>query len=150
LGYGKSKVYGKVKCCNVILSKILFTNNNHFDPSFPFAGGEDRDLCDRINYNGNKIIYSPKIVIDHYHYLNLNKFIKQHYNYGKGAYMFHKLRALRGEPNIKIEPIRFYINLVIFPFKVKSEKASLISFLLLISQVCNGFGYIYQKFKGRT
>jgi GT2 family glycosyltransferase len=83
-----------------------------FTPFPAFAGGEDRDLCDRWLARGHPLRYVPAAVVQHAHALNLRQFWNQHFNYGRGAYHFHRLRARRGQARLRVEPPAFYLRLL--------------------------------------
>jgi GT2 family glycosyltransferase len=117
-----------------------------FDTAFPLAAGEDREFCDRWLHRGYKMTYAPKAQIYHAHHLTLRKFWRQHFNYGRGAFCFHQIRAQRTQDGIKVEPISFYFRLLTFPFsQLTSQPAVLLSGLLFLSQVANIFGFFWQK-----
>ena len=87
-----------------------------FEPTFPKAAGQDRELCDRWLHHGYQMIYAPEVVVFHNHPLTFRRFCRQHFNYGRGAFFFHQLRAQRKETPISIEPFSFYWNLLKHPF----------------------------------
>lgn len=87
-----------------------------FDTSFPLAAGEDREFCDRWLSQGYTMLYASDVQIYHAHHLTLPKFWRQHFNYGRGAFCFHRTRAQRAHNRIKVEPFSFYIKLLTYPF----------------------------------
>lgn len=122
-----------------------------FDTSFPLAAGEDREFCDRWLQRGYAMIYAPEVQIYHAHILTLQKFWRQHFNYGRGAFCFHQIRAERVREGIKIEPFSFYFNLITYPFKhPASQPAVLLSVLMLLSQVANVLGFFSERFSQST
>jgi len=117
-----------------------------FDVTFPLAAGEDREFCDRWLYYGYKMHYAPDVVVRHAHHLQLRTFWKQHSNYGRGAYHFHHSRAHRAVGKIEVEPIKFYWDLLIFPFRQSSSHSALsIVTLLFVSQVANVIGFFRER-----
>jgi glycosyltransferase involved in cell wall biosynthesis len=119
-----------------------------FSTRFPLAAGEDREFCDRWLYQGYPLIYAAEAQISHAHTLTLVKFWRQHFNYGRGAYCFHQIRAQRMHNSIQVEPFRFYFNLLAYPFLKPSSQASiLLSGLLFISQVANVLGFFLEKWQ---
>lgn len=64
-----------------------------FDAEYRLAGGEDRGLCDRWRHSGHAMIYQPSARILHFHELNLWRFLRQHFNYGRGALHYHRTRV---------------------------------------------------------
>lgn len=135
---------------NFTLPSYLFYAVGGFDPSFPRAGGEDREFCARWLNHGYGIIYAPEVLVYHTHSLRLSSFWKQHFNYGRGAFQFHQI--LRGSiPNHSWrEPLPFYLNMVCYPFfQEKGLKKSILSLLLIISQWANMAGFILEGINHR-
>ena len=135
---------------NIALSKEKFYQIGGFDTSFPLAAAEDREFCDRWLYKGSKMIYIPEVIVYHSHKLTLRTFCKQHFNYGRGAFCFHKIRAYRSneqtKEQIKVEPLKFYLNLLRYPFLKKSSQPQiLVAILFLMSQVANIAGFFWEK-----
>jgi GT2 family glycosyltransferase len=112
-----------------------------FDPVFPrFA--EDRDLCDRWLLHGYQMVYAPEVVVDHAHHLTLRSFWLQHFCYGQGAYDFHRARARRRQARVKVEPLSFYLNLLLSPWRQPhASPRPALAALLALSQVANVTGY---------
>lgn len=136
-------------------SQSFFTSNNFtvsleqykklsgFHPAFSRAAGEDREFCDRWLSNGYAMVYAPEIMIYHAHELTLIKFLSLHTNYGRGAYLFHSIRAKRKQANIKPQPLTFYIGLLYYPFSQQSLGQAVMTFgLLVLSQVANVAGFL--------
>lgn len=117
-----------------------------FDTGFRHAGGEDRHFCDYWVARGFKSTYAPDATVYHSHELTLSSFCRQHYVYGRGAFDFHKKRAQRGDGVVKMEPVKFYLDLLCFPFAGKQSSRRLSTTLLLaISQVANAVGYYRER-----
>ena len=126
---------------NLALPAVLFRAIEGFDTNFPYAAGEDRELCDRWLHHGFDMIYAPEVVVRHSHFLRYQSFCRQHFNYGGAALYFHKVRVERGQRRIKLEPLRFYLNLLRYPFlHLQPRQSILIAMLLLLSQVGNAAG----------
>jgi glycosyltransferase involved in cell wall biosynthesis len=131
---------------NFALPAIGFQAIGGFDSTFPLAAGEDRELCDRWLRKGYKMIYAPEVQVYHAHELSLPKFWRQHFNYGRGAFCFHKNRAKQNSEKIKVEALPFYWNLLIYP--LSTQMPPLIALftcgLLFISQVANVAGFFWE------
>ena len=114
-----------------------------FSTTFSRAAAEDRELCDRWLLHGHRLIYAKEVIVYHAHSHSWRSFWKQHFNYGHGAYNFHKVRLLRGQQRIGLEPLTFYLNLLRYPsLKSWSPRAALLTVLLLFSQSANAAGYL--------
>jgi len=66
-----------------------------FDADFRVAS-EDRDLCDRWLDAGRDLRYVPEAVVLHAPHLTLGRFTRQYFNYGRGAFSYHRARRRRG------------------------------------------------------
>ncbi|MGH9627423.1 MAG: glycosyltransferase [Bryobacteraceae bacterium] len=116
-----------------------------FDTTFPLAAGEDRELCDRWVHHGFKFEYAPEALVYHAHYLGMKAFLRQHFNYGRGAYFFHKSRENRGAGPFKVEPLPFYGNLLLYPFRSRSkDRPFATAFLFATSQLATAAGFFRQ------
>lgn len=123
-----------------------------FDTSFPLAAGEDREFCDRWLFHGDRMGYAPDVQIYHAHNLALQTFWRQHFNYGRGAFCFRQVREKRSQnqvapDRIKVEPLRFYFDLVTYPFSRSFQPAIPLTILLFLSQVANVMGFFWARSK---
>lgn len=121
-----------------------------FDEGFPFAGAEDRDLCDRWTNSGGSLLYVRAAVIDHYHDMSLTGFLRQQFRYGSGAVVLSARRAARGF-KLRPEPPTFYFGLLAAPFRSCSAGAALrLSTLLLLAQVANSAGFVVESWRRKV
>lgn len=133
---------------NFALPAEVFGKVGSFDTTFPLAAGEDRELCDRLLYHGHPMHYAAEAQIHHAHWLTLKKFWRQHFNYGRGAFHFHQVRARRLAHKIKVEPWTFYTNLLTYPFSHPPQQPSiLITLLFVLSQVANIAGFFWERYR---
>jgi len=130
---------------NMAISKDQFHKSGGFDMSFPLPAAEDREFCDRYLFSGYKTFYAPDAIVHHAHPLTFRKFLKQHYNYGTGAQKFHRIRAQRNPDVMRIEPIAFYRDLLLYPWNKPIRNKPFLSFLILMSQLANASGYYSAK-----
>jgi len=135
---------------NFALSKAAFDRLGGFDVSFPLAGGEDRDFCRRGVELGIELRHVPDAIIDHYHALDLRSFWRQHFRYGRGAWQYQAKAPLAPGAR-RFEPLRFYADLVLFPFhQAEVEKKLRVCMCLCLSQVANAAGYFAERFGARS
>ena len=80
---------------NIACSRESYQAIGGFDQSFPRAGAEDRDFCDRWRAAGMPLIWRPAASIEHFHPQTLASFLDLHYRYGRGAWTYHSKRRLR-------------------------------------------------------
>ncbi|MBD2256137.1 glycosyltransferase [Pseudanabaena sp. FACHB-2040] len=136
---------------NIAVAKELFLALGGFDPSFPNAAGEDRELCDRWLQAGYLMKFVPTAQIQHAHHLSLRSFWKQHFYYGRGAFYFHQVRAKRQAAPIRVEPLNFYSDLLTFPLQRSCAYPWYsISILLLLSQVAVVVGFFWEQLAQRS
>lgn len=130
---------------NFAMPRAIFQKIGGFDVSFPLAAGEDREFCDRWQYHGYPMRYLPDMQVKHAHTLTFQSFWKQHFNYGRGAYCFHKIHGKRTNKGIKVEPFEFYLGLLSYPFSHSLSTTRIpLSLLLFISQVANTSGFFFE------
>ena len=132
---------------NMALSAERFRTIGGFDCTYTRAAAEDRELCDRWQYHGHHMTYVPEAVVYHAHELTFRTFWRQHFGYGRGAYQFHRARALRRQARIKIEPPSFYTNLARYPWRgSQTHRPVLLACLLVLSQSANAAGFFWEMF----
>jgi GT2 family glycosyltransferase len=114
---------------------------------FPLAGGEDRDLCDRWRHAGHRLTYIPTAVVRHAHDLTFTTFCRQHFSYGRGAWVYQRVRAERDSGRLR-DDLTFHIQL---PRLLGRPLASLprrqvpaVVILLAVWQVANAVGFFYE------
>lgn len=130
---------------NLALAKDRFQKVGGFDPKFGLAGGEDREFCIRWLSRGYSLIYAPEVLVHHAHPLNLLTFWGQHFNYGRGAFQFHRARRNYSAGGFWLEPFHFYWNLLRHPFAEKpTREAILLTSLLFLSQLANALGFFQE------
>lgn len=124
---------------NLALSRRAFQAVNGFDEAMRFA--EDRDFCARLVDAGFALCYVPDARVFHYRALNLKTFFRQHVSYGTGAFAYHQKRARSRDVHVRVEPLRFYAQMLQFPFQYAPRDAFRLTFLIALSQVANALGY---------
>ncbi len=132
---------------NMALPAGHFRAIGGFDSTFPRAAAEDRELCDRWLHHGYHLIYAPEARVYHAHALTFGTFWRQHFNYGRGAFYFHEIRARRGQDRIKLEPFSFYADLLRYPSTQaqQNRQALLLAALLVTAQVANTAGFFWEQ-----
>jgi GT2 family glycosyltransferase len=132
---------------NFALPAEAFREMGGFDISFSLAAGEDRDFCDRWRSQGGRLHYVPEAVVAHAHSLTFRGFLRQHFNYGRGAFHFHRMRASRNEEPVRVEPASFYANLIRLPLS-RQRWAIRLTGLIFLSQAANAAGFYCAKLAG--
>jgi glycosyltransferase involved in cell wall biosynthesis len=133
---------------NLVVPRDQFMEIDGFDEGFELAAGEDRDLCERWRSSGRELQYAPDVLVDHAHRLTFTRFNRQHFNYGRGAFDLHKSRARRGDGSLRIEPARFYYQLVTYPMRRAHGARRLpLAGLHFWSQVAYVSGYLFERIR---
>jgi GT2 family glycosyltransferase len=131
---------------NLAVPAHLFRHLRGFDESFPLAGGEDREFCDRWQFLGYRLVYLPRAIVRHAHGLSFARFWRQHVNYGRGAFRLRHTRLARGRPGLSLQPLSFYVRLVGYPRRVAhSGSSARLMALMLTSQVANALGFLLER-----
>jgi GT2 family glycosyltransferase len=136
---------------NFACSSAAFRAIGGFDSRFPKAAAEDRDFSDRWVQAGNPLLFAPEMIVQHAHALDARKFFQQHFNYGRGAFLFHKLKAKRTNSRLRFEPFYFYMGLFSYPFSqsISKYRVAQTVVLLAMSQFANALGFFTQAFIDR-
>jgi cellulose synthase/poly-beta-1,6-N-acetylglucosamine synthase-like glycosyltransferase len=130
---------------NLAGSRDCLMSLGGFDQNFPLPAAEDRDLCDRWREQGGALIYVPAAAVDHYHSLSLEGFLRQQFQYGRGAKTLRARRAMRGA-QYPLEAHYFYFGLFAAPFRsMGTSAAARTAALLFAAQVCNVIGFLKQR-----
>jgi GT2 family glycosyltransferase len=122
-----------------------------------FRTSEDRDLCDRWLHHAYRMTYAPEVIVSHAHQLPLRTFWRQHFNYGRGAFRFHRARARRGSRFFRSD-LAFYARLPDVLRQEVSERpgtqALLLTALLGVWQGANAIGFwweaVHHRAEGRA
>lgn len=97
---------------NLALRRGVFDALGGFDERFPRAAAEDRDFCDRAFVLGHPLVHVHGAVVDHFHDLDLRRFVRQHVNYGRGSATYRALAIAAGRRPNTVET-RFYRRLFV-------------------------------------
>ncbi|MEM6867609.1 MAG: glycosyltransferase [Cyanobacteria bacterium P01_C01_bin.121] len=136
---------------NIAMSRSHLLNIGGFDIAFPLAAAEDRNLCDCWQQAGYRMQYVPSAMIRHAHALSLKSFWRQHFGYGRGAFCFHQVRAERTEGAIKVEPFKFYRDLLLYPLKQDRLRSPMqVSVLFFLSQLATAAGFFWERWQGQV
>jgi glycosyltransferase involved in cell wall biosynthesis len=80
---------------NLAVPAAGFAALGGFDSAFRIAS-EDRDLCARWAASGRALRFVEDAVVRHAPRLDLARFARQHFNYGRGAFRYNRARSRRG------------------------------------------------------
>jgi glycosyltransferase involved in cell wall biosynthesis len=128
---------------NLAVPAVSFHRLGGFDARFTTA--EDRELCDRWLQRGYRMTYAPEAVVYHAHLLTLGAFWRQHFNYGRGAFRFHQVRAERGSGPFRPE-FRFYLRCL---SSLREHRCRALLPMFLVWQLANTVGFLWEMKKSR-
>lgn len=125
---------------NIAATRDAYAAVGGFDETFPSSAAEDRDLGERWEAHG-PLVLVPEARVDHHHHMDLRRFVRQHFGYGRGAWHLARRRALRGEAMPLPEPPRFYLRMLAFPVRRKGWVGGLpLAARLALSQAATAAG----------
>jgi len=139
---------------NIACRRDLFLGLGGFDTSFPKAGAEDREFCDRWRMSGNPIRLVSKPLLQHRHSQSFAKFVDLHMRYGRGAFRYQAIRRARGSGTMK-QDAAFHTSLPGHLRKMLPSQGGIarqcgILVGLGLWQIINAVGFAAASFEPRT
>jgi hypothetical protein len=95
-------------------------------------------------------VYATEAVVYHSHVLGVAQFWRQHFGYGRGAFHFRRRSQSGGRGRLGVEPLRFYLRLLEYPFRCAGGNLTgrfQIALLLALSQIANAWGFFAEAFQ---
>lgn len=131
---------------NMVVPARKFRDMGGFNTTFPMAAAEDREFCSHWLFSGGAMAYEPEAVMGHAHLLTLTSYFRQHFNYGRGGFLYNRIQKQRRGMPLKIAPLSFYTALLLFPKTGQGHpiKKGLISVLIFLSQFATFLGFFYE------
>lgn len=133
---------------NLALSRRVFQSVGGFDETLWFA--EDRDFSARVLMGGHQLQSVPTARVYHYRPLTFKDFWRQHERYGNGAYYYHQNRLRAGAEGARIEPFRFYAEMLKYPGRYSARRPGRLAALIAVSQIANAVGFFRAHFRARV
>jgi glycosyltransferase involved in cell wall biosynthesis len=148
--YGDDSARRFFTSSNMAVSRGEFLAAGGFDETFPVPGGEDRELCERWTATGRPLARALRAVVWHAHGMSFRSFVRQHRNYGRGAYQVGRRRTVGHGRGISPEPLGFYLRLVADPIgRLPLGSALRQSALLVVAQLATAVGYFTESRQSR-
>jgi glycosyltransferase involved in cell wall biosynthesis len=148
--YGDSSERRFFTSNNIAVARETFVAAGGFDESFPVPGGEDRELCERWHAQGRPMVAARPAVVLHDHAMTFRSFVRQHRDYGRGAFELHGRRRV-ASARARAESPGFYLRLVADPFRRRRFAPALAeSALLAVTQVATAAGYLDERRRSRA
>ena len=136
---------------NLAVCTKRFHELGGFDTGFPLAGGEDREFCRRWIQSGGRLRRIPDAIVEHTHELNLSSFWRQHFHYGRGAFLYHSRGPRQKGKDLLPEPFTFYSGLLHSPWRrARTVPPLIVAKLLAISQAATVAGFWYEAARRAT
>jgi GT2 family glycosyltransferase len=133
---------------NFAMAKSLFLGLGGFDPICRVSA-EDREFCHRWHEAGHLTLFAPEAIVYHAHALSLPSFLRQHFTYGRGALHFRTVLVATGQRPVKVEPLAFYRDLVLYPWqRGKDSRRWRCMGLMVLTQVANAGGFAFEALAG--
>jgi GT2 family glycosyltransferase len=133
---------------NILCSRAWFQEVGGFDESFPRAGAEDRDFCDRWRMRGWPITWQPEARVEHRHAQSFRQFVDLYIRYGRGAYLYQAIRKKRSSGTMQ-DDLGFHKTLPRRVWRRLRQQGRVndgIGMLAALSiwQVANAFGFLLE------
>jgi glycosyltransferase involved in cell wall biosynthesis len=134
---------------NFALNRDRFLEIGGCDSRFGFLAAEDRDLIDRWQRAGGRLeLCFGDARVRHEHRASLRGFVRQYFNYGRGAWHFHRLRQRSSQGRL-MSDARLHMTwprLLAKPMsKVPSRMRLQVLLLIAVWQVANVAGFLWQS-----
>jgi len=127
---------------NLALSRADFLAAGGFDTTLMTS--EDRDFCDRCLEQGCRLVFAEEAAVSHVRLLTFRTFWRQHFEYGRGTFDYHRRRAARGSAPVGFDA-GFYLHILRYPFRRhRGTRALALSGLLGITQAAKTAGLLRQ------
>jgi GT2 family glycosyltransferase len=126
---------------NIAYRKAVLDRVGGPDPRFRM-GAEDRDLAYRVMRSGGRLVYDPDIIIRHFNDADLGGFVRHHYHFGQGSWLFYTESGKASQRPASISP-GTYVGLFVEPFhQFPLAKALHVFFLIVLGQVAVTAGFV--------
>lgn len=131
---------------NIACRRDRFLACGGFDAEFPGAAAEDREFCDRWRMQGRPLVWRSSAIIEHRHRQEFKSFVRIHFRYGQGAFLYQHKRRVRGSGTMS-EDLGFHRRLPGLARRALSRHPTSrrlpLAFNLLVWQVVNTAGFLH-------
>lgn len=95
---------------NIAARRDRYLASGGFDADFDSPAAEDREFCDRWRMQKRPLLWEPAARIEHRHAQSLGGFIRLHWRYGQGAFLYQAKRKERASGTMR-EDLGFHRSL---------------------------------------
>ena len=131
--------------CNFAIKRHVLAAAKGFDESFPYAGGEDSVLAYRLIRMHYRIKYCPNVVAYHPARDTLQSFARWQFKRGISSFIFSKKVARKKD----FVSLRMWSTQNIIKYNWLNKEFPLVVFLLGMSFLLQGFGFLRAKHSGK-
>ena len=135
---------------NMLAPRKLFVEIGGNDEGYGRLAAEDREFADRWLTAGLPMVKEPAAIVVHEHRTTFWGFVRQYFNYGKGAWRYQNGRRERGEkvvgPTADLH-VRLRQHIRESMRKLSLSMRLKVWFYLLVWEVTNAAGFIWQAIK---
>lgn len=135
---------------NVLIPRQRFLDIGGNDEAFGRLAAEDREFADRWLESGFPLVRYPGAVVIHEHRTDLRGYLRQYFNYGRGAWRYHRERRQRGSSEAG-DKARLHVGLRRY---IRESMQALdagmrtkVWFLLIAWEISNAAGYAWQALR---
>lgn len=132
---------------NFALNRRRFLDLGGCDTRFGFLAAEDRDFIDRWQRAGGRLALCQGSWVRHEHRSSLRGFVRQYFNYGRGAWLFHRLRQRNKQGRLWSDarlhmalPLRLVDPMRRVPPRMRVQ----VLLLIAVWQLANLAGFVWQ------
>ena len=134
---------------NLAFPTTEFLAMGGFNNEFPIAAAEDRELCHRWLAGGKALVYASEAIVEHSPTGGMHEYCRRHFNYGRGAYYFHRLKSNGTGWPLNRTSLQFYWNLLKYPLNQRcGHNYVTLTTLLILSQLANALGFFSEAVRG--
>ncbi len=131
---------------NIAVRRDRYLASGGFDADFDSPAAEDREFCDRWRMQSRSLIWEKVARIEHRHAQSLSGFIRLHWRYGQGAFLYQSKRKERASGTMA-EDLGFHRSLPRAVWVALSDhslgrRLQLLSALMLW-QLANAMGFLW-------
>jgi GT2 family glycosyltransferase len=118
-----------------------------------FQASEDRDFCARWLASGRRLAFAAEAVVAHEPRLTLGRFCRRHFEYGRGAYRYHRSRPAGTVASVRAElPFHRRSLRAVGPLLARAgaRRATPLAGLLALWQLANAAGFVVEAVRTRA
>jgi glycosyltransferase involved in cell wall biosynthesis len=131
---------------NIAVRRDRYLTSGGFDADFDSPAAEDREFCDRWRMQKRLLFWEPTTRIEHRHAQSLSGFLRLHWRYGQGAFLYQAKRKERASGTMA-EDLKFHRELPRAVWAAVSRyplgrRLKLLS-ALMVWQMANALGFFW-------